>query len=74
MQKQNLDTIHTSLGKIKRGVRAYILTYAKSDSQLLFNAMYYQLKQYLLRRKYEKFKGFILNDPYARITVDARVL
>ena len=74
LQASNRSQLGTSSGKIKPNNRAYTLTYAKADSQIIFKAIYQPHTTYFLSRKYEKFKQFISNDPYAKITVNARVL
>ena len=61
------------LRRIRQG-GAQVLTYAKSDSRLLFSAMYYSEDIYKLTRKYKKLLAFITSDPYGKISADGRVL
>jgi len=49
-------------GKIKPGIRAMKLSYAKRDSQKLFNYMYYAVDLPALNRKRVKFVNFLETD------------
>lgn len=75
LQAQNVRLFNTSPGKIKPGTRADKLSYAKTDSQLLFKRIYYRTDLPKLTRKYDKFVAFLKSDPYANKDVlFARVL
>ena len=70
----NSEIIGTSPGKIKQNNRAQTLTYAKKDSQKLFNAMYADLNAPCLSRKRDKFIDFLKLDPYPDRESIGRVL
>lgn len=53
-------------GTMSRKRRALMLTYAKSDTRRLFDAMYVDSNGPMLTRKYDKFVAFFASDPYAR--------
>ena len=55
----------TTNGTMKRGPRAFVLSYAKADSRGLFKAFYSDLNAPKLTRKYDKFVAFLQRDPYA---------
>lgn len=61
-------------GKIKQGIRAQVLVFAKADSRKLYEFMYTNNPSFRLIRKFEKLKNFIINDPHVKITPVARVL
>ena len=52
-------------GIIKKGVRSYILSYAKTDSLNLYRQMYADADAPKLTRKYNKFVAFLELDPYS---------
>ena len=74
LQAQNRRLMQATSGKINPGIRASVLLYAKADSYKLFNAMYTPPPLFRLTRKYTKLRDFIIDDPHAKITPDARVL
>jgi hypothetical protein len=53
---KNLIKIH---GHLKTGDRNWQLCYAKAESRILFEKMYYKRELPFLKRKYEKLKKFI---------------
>jgi hypothetical protein len=65
LQMQNTRLAKLSPGRIKPATRVHALSYAKRDSQLLFNFMYYSPTNPRLDRKYLKFIDFLQSDPYA---------
>lgn len=67
LQLRNRELIGVSDGKIKPGIRAIKLSYAKRDSQKIFSYMYYKDNLPLLGRKHKKFLNFLSNDPYIAI-------
>lgn len=66
LQARNTALIGVSNGKIKTGIRALKLRYAKSDSQKLYKYMYYSNDIPALNRKRIKFKKFLEADPYIK--------
>lgn len=74
LSNMNERLIGTTPGKIKQNRGAQTLTYAKRDSQKLFQFMYYSFELPKLSRKYNKFIDFIERDPYANMVFPARVL
>jgi len=75
LRAQNVRLFSASPGTIKPGTRADKLNYAKVDSQLLFQHIYYRSDLPKLTRKYDKFVAFLTLDPYAnKDIVLARVL
>lgn len=74
LQQMNAKLAQTTPGKIKIGTRAYVLNYAKADSQKLFKLMYSNPGIPMLRRKFTKFVAFLQSDPYASKELNARVL
>lgn len=65
LRHQNQRLVHTSEGRIKNSTRALSLSYAKTDSRLLFGYMYPQTLHPKLSRKYNKFVDLLRSDPYA---------
>lgn len=74
LRQSNTRLADTTQGQMKVGARAGILTYAKSDSQKLFNLMYSDLSSPCLSRKRTKFIDFLKLDPYPDKALLARVL
>ena len=58
IQKTNTRLITTTSGSIRKSGRAYTLSYAKSDTRILFSSMYYSESVTALNRKYQKLKHF----------------
>jgi intein/homing endonuclease len=73
LQANNSRLIGVSNGRIKSSTRAFSLSYAKLDSQKLFNFMYYDQNLPLLSRKQDKFIDFLRRDPYPDKALLARV-
>ena len=65
LHAKNIELAGITKGRIKPGLRASSLSYAKADSQKLFGFMYYKPDLPALRRKKTKFVDFIRVDPYA---------
>ena len=72
LRHQNTKIFGTSRGHICSGSREYSLRYAKVNSRIIFNKMYYQSDLPKLTRKYDKFVAFLSTDPYS-IKEEARV-
>ncbi len=64
LQNTNTRLAGASPGTIKPLSRVYSLSYAKQDSRLLFEFMYYAPDLPALRRKQDKFVDFLQMDPY----------
>ena len=73
LRENNVRLAGTTLGQMKIGTRADVLTYAKQDSQKLFNLMYQDLSAPCLNRKRSKFIDFLKLDPYPDKALLARV-
>ena len=58
LQSSNSRIFGTSPGSIRRSRRAYILSYAKTDTRKLFTAMYHSSATLYLERKYSKLLSF----------------
>lgn len=65
LRASNTSLIGVSAGAIRKGTRAYQLSYAKDDSKKIFNAMYSTGDSLRLSRKYLKLIDFIEKDTYA---------
>jgi len=65
LQLNNGRLSNVGNGRIKMGRRAFVLSYAKSDSQKLFSFMYHAKNLPSLSRKRLKFIDFLESDPYA---------
>lgn len=74
LQLKNMNLIGVGEGRIKPSVRASSLSYAKQDSQKLFEFMYYDRDVPALSRKRTKFIDFLMLDPYADKELLGRVL
>ena len=73
LHKQNVGQFSVTSGYIKQSNRALVLNYAKKDSRILFDSMYYNNNLPKLNRKYEKFVDFLEQDPYYNMKSIARV-
>lgn len=73
LHSKNKELVDVTKGRIKSGVRASSLSYAKADSQKLFTFMYYDYDLPALGRKRTKFVDFIRLDPYASEELLGRV-
>ena len=73
LRRTNTRLVDTTAGQIKVATRADILTYAKADSQKIFECMYYSHNLPALSRKRMKFVDFIRSDPYASEELLGRV-
>ena len=73
LQKTNKRLGLSSKGGVSKSARVFRLLYGKADSRTLFSAMYYSNHIPKLNRKYIKLNTFISSDPYAKISLNARV-
>lgn len=63
LHQMNIESAGVNSGKIKNGIRALKLTYAKRDTQILYEFMYYANDLPALNRKKEKFTELLKSDP-----------
>ncbi|MDD3035342.1 MAG: LAGLIDADG family homing endonuclease [Candidatus Saccharimonadaceae bacterium] len=70
---QNMRLFGVKNRSINRTTRAYILSYAKKDSYILYKEMYKNSHNLFLHRKYNKLENFIKQNGDAIIQSNARV-
>ena len=72
--QEQLQRLYGTKGFIKRGDGVFILRFAKGDTKILFDTMYYQIDIPFLERKYRKIKDALdFNDKLKQNTIHAAV-
>lgn len=62
IQSSNTRLAGVGAGAVRKGVRAYIIAYAKKDALKLFLYMYYHRDVIRLQRKYDKLVSFTIKN------------
>ena len=73
IQSKNIDLLQLGSGSLRPGKRAYILSYAKTDTIKLAACMYHDIQQPHLSRKRLKYEAFINRNNSGIIATNARV-
>jgi len=64
LRLQNTRLMGTTTGSLRSSTSAFVLSYAKADSQILYSFMYYNEVVPRLFRKQTKLQTFFAADPY----------